>query len=131
MNIPRRPPRFWLSCLLGVVLLMVIFIIAHDSKATWFFATVGKIPYFDKVGHFFIMGLISLCAVAGLAHRLPFPPWRSSFIVMGCVFLLSTIDELSQAFIPSRTFSFADLTASILGIIFLGLIGHRISRQKD
>ena len=70
MNIPRRNPRFWLSCLLGVVLVMVIFIIARDSKATWFFATVGKIPYFDKVGHFFIMGLISLCAVAGLAHRL-------------------------------------------------------------
>jgi VanZ family protein len=51
--------------------------------------------------------------------------------MMGCVFLLSTIDELSQAFIPSRTFSFADLTASVLGIIFLGLIGHRINRQRD
>ena len=112
-------------------MLTVIFIVARDSKATWFFATVGKIPYFDKVGHFFIMGLISLCAVAGLARRLPFSPWRASFIVMGCVFLLSTIDEISQAFIPSRTFSLADLFASILGIICLGVIGHQISQQKD
>jgi len=131
MNPSQHPTRFWLFCLLGVFLLMVIFIAARDSKATWFFATVGKIPSFDKVGHFFIMGLISLCAVAGLAHRLPFSPWRSSWIVMGCVLVLSTIDEISQAFIPSRTFSLADLFASLLGIICLGLVGHRISQPKD
>lgn len=128
---PKQTTRFWLSCLLGIIFLTIIFIVARDSKATWFFATVGKIPYFDKVGHFFIMGLISLCAVAGLSHRLPFSPWRSSLFVMGCVFLLSTIDEISQAFIPSRTFSLADLSASALGIICLGLIGHRISQRKD
>ncbi|MDA7881215.1 VanZ family protein [Akkermansiaceae bacterium] len=131
MNITPRGTRFWLSCLLGVLLLMMIFIMARDSKATWFFATVGKIPYFDKVGHFCIMGLISLCAVAGLAHRLPFPPLKAGLIVMGGVFVISTIDEISQAFIPSRTFSLLDLAASALGILCLGLIGNWISRRQN
>ena len=117
--------------ILGIIVVMVAFIMIRKSEPTWFIASVGKIPYFDKIGHFFVMGLISLCAVAGFSHRLSCSPTRASFLVMACVFFISTLEEISQAFMPSRTFSLADLSFSALGIICLGLVGHWISRQRD
>jgi VanZ family protein len=70
----------------------------------------------DKLGHFLMLGALSLFAVGffGAAR------WRRVVFVLG---LLSALEEASQAWFPARTLDALDLAANLLGI----LLGARAS----
>ena len=82
--------------------------------------TLYGFPYGDKIGHFFLMGLFAL--LVNLSLNMRKISVFSVSILLGSliVIILSTVEEFSQSFFPSRTASFIDLAASYLGIFFIG-----------
>jgi VanZ family protein len=80
-------------------------------------------PQGDKVGHFVLMGLL------GLSLNLLLPSRRRAVLPGSLAALcLVTLEELSQIFFHSRSFSFADLGFSILGILSADLALRRLRK---
>jgi len=77
----------------------------------------------DKVLHFLLYGGLSFGLVAWL-HR------TSPLRVMGYLTLFELCDEVSQAFISTRTCDVIDAVASVAGIVLLGLLATALTRRR-
>ena len=77
----------------------------------------------DKLGHFLLLGMLSLLAVAffGRARALR---------VMAVLAAVSALEELSQAWFPARTLDGLDLAANLVGIALGGWIATRLTRDS-
>ena len=118
----------WLAAVFILILILII-IAANLGFGPSLFSFVYLIPGGDKVGHFFLMGFLSLLvnmALGGSKVRifsLEFP--KGSLIVLTAV----TLEEFSQLFLRFRGFSLADLLFDYIGIILFGILAtHLISR---
>ncbi|WP_211183440.1 VanZ family protein [Thalassotalea sp. Y01] len=103
-----------------IAALMLVFIcsllfMANTGQDNLFFEFKRGIPFGDKVGHFMLFG--SLAMFANFAFRFRHLA-KTSVLQYGALLVLSlsTIEEFSQIFISTRTFSFYDLAANFLGI---------------
>jgi VanZ family protein len=103
-------------------LLLIIYIIA-----LFYFATkphieklVPNIGY-DKILHFteFFVFAILLLKTLDLYHVK-----YASLVFFGICFVIGIISEIVQVLVPSRTFSWLDYTADILGIVSAFIIYH-------
>jgi len=76
----------------------------------------------DKLGHFLMLGALSLFAVGffGAAR------WLRVVFVLG---LLSAFEEASQAWFPARTLDALDLAANLLGILLGAYAASRSAPQ--
>ncbi|WP_308367755.1 MULTISPECIES: VanZ family protein [unclassified Microbulbifer] len=97
-------------------ILWVIYL-ANNGSDSLFFDFVKSIPYGDKIGHFFLFGTLTLTVVVASRFRSFTVGWLNIYYggVLVALFVLG--EEISQAFIPFRTFDLADLTADTLGIL--------------
>ncbi len=121
---------FWRIALATITALVIaVTVIRNTGPKVGFVHRVSMIPHFDKLGHFFLMGLISMCAVVAFTSSSKPASLKRSLGIMSAVMALSLIEEFTQLAFPSRTFSYLDVTASVAGIFTLGMIGHLISRQ--
>jgi len=77
----------------------------------------------DKVGHFLLLGTLSLLAVGFFGRA----RWLRVVLVLG---LLSALEEASQAWFPARTVDAGDLAANLLGIALGGLAATRLTRAS-
>jgi VanZ family protein len=68
----------------------------------------------DKLGHFLLLGTLSLLAVGFFGRA----RWLRVVLALG---LLSALEELSQAWFRARTLDVWDLAANLLGITLGGL----------
>ena len=75
----------------------------------------------DKLGHFLLLGGLSLFAVAFFGRA----RWLRVVLVLG---LISALEEASQAWFPARTLDAGDLAANLLGIALGGWIATRLTR---
>jgi polysaccharide biosynthesis protein VpsQ len=114
------------------VLFLILVIIAADagfigSVLGWLY----DFPYGDKVGHFILMGTLSLLVSLGYTNArvrfLPFKPLVSNLIIGGLV----SAEELSQALFPGRSASFFDLLASLAGIFLMGELGAWLTGRRS
>jgi VanZ family protein len=76
----------------------------------------------DKLGHFLMLGALSLFAVGFFGA----PRWRRVVFVLSVV---SALEEASQAWFPARTLDALDLAANLLGIASGGWIAARLTRR--
>ncbi|ROS01704.1 hypothetical protein EDC56_2149 [Sinobacterium caligoides] len=109
------------SSALFLFILWVIYL-TNTGQQSLFFDGVRLIPYGDKVGHFFLFGLLALAV--NLASKLKVFSIGKLKIFWGSaiVFVFLTIEELSQYFIPTRTLDLYDFIADIAGVsLFSGL----------
>jgi VanZ family protein len=75
----------------------------------------------DKVGHFLLLGTLSLFAVGFFS--------RARWMWVVCVLcVLSALEEASQAWFPARTVDVWDLAANLTGIVLGGLSATRLTR---
>ena len=75
----------------------------------------------DKLGHFLLLGTLSLFAVAFFG--------RARWVWVVCALAaLSALEEASQAWFPARTVDVWDLAANLMGIVLGGLIATRLTR---
>jgi len=98
-----------------VFILWVIYLANTDGNSV-FFDIVRSIPYGDKLGHMCLFGFLTLLTVIGTRFRSfthgSFKLYYGALVVG----LFAVGEELTQAFIPSRTFDFVDLAADFVGI---------------
>lgn len=127
----RQKPLFWIGCFIGILILFQVMIFLRDAKADMeILGKISRIPHFDKLGHFFMMGALSFCAVSATRCFRPDSGRKLTIKVLAILVFASGIEESLQAFAPSRTLSFADFSASVAGILFFGWIAHRGHARK-
>jgi hypothetical protein len=112
-----------------VIVLVVIILVANRRSTRYLLDFIGNVPYGDKLGHFFLMGILSFLINLLLQSRtVGFGKLRyllGSLIVLVVV----SIEECSQMFIRGRTFDWGDLAADFAGIIIFGEIARLICRK--
>ncbi len=100
-----------------------IIFLADTADHNFAFRLIGHIPYGDKLIHGLLYGLMALLLNYGLKFKtVKFNLQLGAIIVL----TFATIEELSQYFIPSRTFDLGDLLADFIGVILFSLYKGRI-----
>lgn len=79
------------------------------------FSFLNYIPFGDKLGHFFIFGLLSLVLIVAIPNRRAIP------IGIALATLIVLIEEGLQLFSSTRSFSVYDLAASLAGVLVFAL----------
>lgn len=102
------------------LLLAGVVFLAGRRGTDYLLSFVGVIPFGDKIGHFVLMGALSLLVNLSLrACSVSF--WGARYLlgssVVGAIVLL---EEISQIFIRSRTFDWLDLLSDFAGILIFG-----------
>ena len=107
---------FRILALAFLAFFIVIVIVADRGDGNRWWGFLVKHQYGDKVGHLGLVG--TLCFLANLAFPVRQLPRLPRFITTITFILLSllTIEELSQAFIPSRTCDLFDWLADLCGL---------------
>ncbi|MCI0485170.1 MAG: VanZ family protein [Blastocatellia bacterium] len=122
--------RFKILTAVYVLVLAAIIYMADRKEYEAVFNHIKAIPFHDKLGHFFLMGLLSFVVALsfpGSRVRLwGFNILKSSLVVAGLV----TLEEFSQLFIAFRSFSLADLFFDYLGIILFGQLAYYLKTRK-
>jgi hypothetical protein len=119
----------WLTIVF--ILLLVAIVFAADSRRMpVFVADLYSFPNGDKVGHFVLMGLLSLLVnltvLSGPGRRTLRRAITASLVVAGVV----ALEEFSQRFFPSRNSSWADLASSLAGIAVFGALAWFFVERK-
>ncbi|MCG8590060.1 MAG: VanZ family protein [Proteobacteria bacterium] len=107
-------PHLALTC--GFVLLVSLL----ASFEPQLFLPLTRIPSSDKLGHFLLIGLLAYSAVVTLAPRRVAGRRFGALASCGMVAAVITLEEFSQTFIATRSFSWLDLGASYAGIAAFG-----------
>ena len=94
-------------------------VIVCADRGAWrgFFGWINRLPLGDKAGHIFLIGIMAHLlnrALTGRALSLGSLRWQLGGLIIGVVM---TIEEISQIWIPSRTFDWGDLAANYAGIL--------------
>jgi VanZ family protein len=103
-----------LTLLIGLVIVAAI-VSANLGLGGGLIRLIQRVPGEDLTGHFVLFGGLSLAASAWLTD----PRRRRACTharLAALLAVLVTLEELSQIWIPGRTFSLADLSASLLGV---------------
>ncbi|ACJ29832.1 Conserved hypothetical protein [Shewanella piezotolerans WP3] len=90
---------------------------ANTGNQNLLFKMVGNIPFGDKLGHLVLFGALTLIVVVASQFKYFSLSGYNYYYGAVAVTLFVIIEELSQAFIPSRTFDLCDLLADMLGIV--------------
>jgi VanZ family protein len=117
----------WLALSYTAFILFVIYI--ANTGSPWL-TLLHNIPYADKLGHFVLMGGLTL--VINLAvHCHQFRLGRYHVLTASVVLaILITLEEVSQLFIATRHFDLFDLSADYLGILFFSWLALRWQQMQ-
>ena len=85
--------------------LVLIIVLADSGHTNFIFSTLAQIPWGDKLGHFFLMGVMAyLLTLATHAERLTI---HGKSVLKGSFWLaiIVTMEEVSQIWLANRGFS--------------------------
>lgn len=116
-------------CLPAAFFAFLVLIIYQADTAHYNFAfkMVGKIPFGDKIGHIVLYGIMAFLLNYGFRGKKWFKIQIGSLIVL----VFSVLEEISQAYFPSRSFDWADIMASIVGIVLFTILFQWYMRYKS
>jgi hypothetical protein len=100
--------------LLTAAVVVAAVLVANLGYAEQVFGFLRYIPGRDVTGHFGLFALLSFGLNSWLATSGRQAGRAAATGVLGA---LITLEELSQAIIPARTFSLVDLSASLVGVL--------------
>jgi len=113
----------WLALLFTLFIILII--VLADTGNLGILALINRIPFADKVGHFILYGILALLINLSLFRSFPHSRTRIAVIVGLILAVLIGLEEFSQRYFSSRTFSLGDLSASYLGLIFFSWLAVR------
>ena len=108
------------------VFLGVVVYFADSRAHLHWFTYLRSIPGGDKYGHFLLMGSLAFLVNLSLSCRVVSIAGRRFLLGSLLVLILITIEELSQRFIPYRTFDLVDLGCGLPGRVCLWLAGEMV-----
>lgn len=119
----------FLTAIYVLVLAAIIYMADHKEFES-IFAPIKVIPYHDKMGHFFLMGLLSF--VVNMSFRRTRVKISSVRILKGSLIVafFVTLEEFSQLFISFRSFDAGDLLFDYLGIFIFGELAFYLASRK-
>ena len=88
---------------------------------------IAKLPHFDKFGHFILLGGLSFISVLTISPYFKSSARKATFKITTVILVIITIEELSQAFIPTRTLSLADYLSGVAGVLLAAYLAHKKS----
>lgn len=99
---------------------------------SFFFPFIYQIPGGDKLGHFFLMGILSFLVNIILKTK-KIRIFSINFLLgILIVMAIVTIEELSQIFLDYRVFSIIDLVTDYFGIVLFGyLADYSLNHQRN
>lgn len=84
---------------------------------------LNDIPFGDKAGHFILYGILTLLVDLAIFRSRPNLSRRLLALRVALVLsLFIGLEELSQQFIPSRSFDLVDLAFSYVGVAFFSWV---------
>jgi len=120
------------SARIKIIAVIYIFILAGiivlaDARQTQFLIKfIRSLPFGDKIGHFFLMGIFSLLANLALSVK-TIQLWKFKYLLGSLIVsAIVTLEEFSQIFVRGRAFDVGDLIVDFAGIVFFGEIARII-----
>ncbi len=105
-----------------------IVVLANVGQTQYLFTSLGSLPFGDKIGHFCLMGMLSLLVNLALRAKI-FQFWKLNYLLGSLIVLaVVTAEEFSQIFIRGRTFDASDLIFDYAGIFIFGETARFICR---
>ncbi len=99
-----------------ILFIIAAVIIADRGQGAQWWPFIDKIPFGDKLGHIGLFGTLSfLCNLAFPGKRVPCTAKLLTKTTLILLILIS-LEELSQAFFPTRTLDLFDWLADLLGL---------------
>lgn len=125
----RIAPR--LAAMVFAAFFVTIIVIANRGDGADWWPFIGHIPMGDKAGHVGLVGALSL--LFNFSFRLRQPAWLPRMLTPVSLVLLVmlTSEEISQAFIPSRTCDPFDWLADLLGLACGQWLANRWLRSRE
>ena len=97
-----------------------IVVLADIEQTQHFFSVLRILPLGDKIGHFCLIGMLSLFVNLALNAK-SFQFWKLNYLLGSLIVLaVVTAEEFSQIFIPGRNFDVGDLIFDYAGIFIFG-----------
>ena len=136
-----QKPKFFLPLGFFLFISYIIFL-ADTADYNFAFRVVGYIPYGDKICHALLYGTMALLLNYGLSFRrvqllphlnvwinknllthIKFKDTLANTPYVGSLLILTfaTLEEMSQYYIPSRTFDLWDLLADFIGVVLFSI----------
>ena len=107
-----------------VLVVIAATVIASSGQGAIFFEFLELIPGKDITGHYVLYALLGF-SIAGCLIRsqkkIVSGNWKTVMAVLGVVVVG---EEISQGFISSRSFSYSDMLASLLGLVSGALVAR-------
>ena len=119
--------KLYLSAtLVYLAFLTSIVILANNEWASWLFNIFEGLPYADKLGHLFLMGIFSFLLNSALRCREI--TIRGIKILLGSLIVCGIVlaEEVSQVFVESRNSDPLDMLFDVMGIYLFGLLARRL-----
>ena len=112
-------------------LFLAVVVYCADSRAhLHLFSFIRSVPGGDKCGHFVLMGGFAFLLNLSLSCRVVRVAGNKFLIGSIVALTLITIEELSQHFIPYRTFDLLDLTADYAGVFVFSWLAIFFSKRR-
>ena len=122
--------RYFAALFLAFIIGLIV--LADADLLPDFINAIYDFPNGDKVGHFILYGLLNFFITRAFLSSLPTRRGSWATLSVGLILaLFVALEEFSQKYFASRTFSLLDLTASLLGIIVGGWVGNKTNVPKD
>jgi len=104
------------AALAFIAFFIIIIGIADRGEGDLWWAFIGRIPYGDKVGHLGLVGTLSLLCNLAIPPRPATLSTRFITLTTWVLLVFLSLEELAQAFIPTRTCDFFDWLADLAGL---------------
>jgi hypothetical protein len=103
-----------------VILLIGMIIVANLGLEPAVLVFINEIPGGDKIGHFILMGLLSLFVNLSVGVKTTSIKSQSFLTGSLIVILIVVVEEFSQLFLRHRGFELLDLLFDTAGIVIFG-----------
>lgn len=133
MNGTPKSPRFrlrWAITVAWLLLCAAIICLADRGLLKSVYTFIGVHPGSDKLGHFVLIG--ASAGLLNLALGLREVRWLGRGWLLGSVVItvFCTLEEISQHWLPARSFDLLDLVGDYAGILFFGWLAKVVARQR-
>lgn len=118
--------RYGLATAVAAVLIVTVIVAADFALLP---PVSAYVPAGDKALHFLLIGGLALLANLALRGRRVSLGLRRPMLGSVVVGLLISAEELSQIWLPSRTFSWMDIAMNTLGVIAAHYLADRLIRR--
>lgn len=105
----------FISC---IVFLGSLTVLKSTNSAPTLFHTLQTIPQYDKILHYILIGILTYLSSAVFSPLLQKRGVEYPQLILGLIIAaMISLEEISQAYFPSRSCSWLDAASGILGII--------------